>query len=228
MWQIEKVSYERNDGPMQMGAALTSPPPPAGSEAPAKPESAADKVKIAVRDAQSARAPSPDDANAGNSDLRRGVADGSSDGVADGTGNDPNAVIGDIGCGAGKVLCSGKATTPPPETKRKKPDETRVVRSTLIDGKRYRGNTQIQPPDSVKTAMSRAGDDRVRAIIKMCLSKTGDVASVDLLLSTGYPDYDRKLLGQVRTWRYHPYKLDSGQAVPVCTSIVFKYSVPTQ
>jgi hypothetical protein len=41
--------------------------------------------------------------------------------------------------------------------------------------------------------------------------------------SSGYPDYDHRLVGEMQDWQYRPYRLDDGTAVAVCTSIVFRY-----
>lgn len=222
MWQIDKVSYERGDTPLQIGGAASSPPPPAGTSAPDRPE--ADQVRI-VRDAQQTRR-TRTDASEASGDLRAGVPHGDPNGEIGGTGTEPGGdgtgpgrLVGDVGCGEGRILCSD--STPPPP----RPDPPRIVPSSLIDGKRYRGTTQIKPPDKVRDEMSRSGKRSTRAAIKLCLSGSGRVSSVKLLTSSGYPTYDRKLVAAVRAWRYHPFKLDTGQAIPVCTSVVFKYAM---
>lgn len=223
LWRIEKVSYEPNGSPLQLGASIGSPPPPAGTAAPDKPKTETERKIVDDGQATTRVREGATDTGAGD---RVGIADGDPNGVKGGTGDDPDgipggtgtgSVVGNIGCGAGKILCNDAPPPPPEET-------PRAVPANLIDGKRFRGTTQIQPPDSARDQMS---DDRVRsvrAVVKLCLSKSGRVSSVKLLESTGYDAYDRKLLAAVRQWRYHPYKLDSGDAVPVCTSVVFNYA----
>jgi TonB family protein len=102
-------------------------------------------------------------------------------------------------------------------------DQERIVVAHVIEGHRIEGDPQIAPPDTVKQAMARSGLDRLTGNVKMCLDKEGRVRSLRLLRSTGHAEYDQRLLAGMRTWRYHPYKLDSGAAVPVCTVVTFIY-----
>jgi TonB family protein len=102
-------------------------------------------------------------------------------------------------------------------------DVERIVVSRLIEGSRIEGDPQIAPPDSVRQAMARSGVDKLSGVVKMCLDKRGRVGELRVLRSTGHPAYDQRLLDGMRGWRYHPYKLDSGAAVPVCTVVNFIY-----
>jgi len=104
-----------------------------------------------------------------------------------------------------------------------RPDQERIVVARVIEGHRIEGDPQIAPPDIVKQAMARSGLDRLKGDVKMCLDKEGRVRSLRLLRSTGHAEYDQRLLAGMRTWRYHPYKLDSGASVPVCTVVTFIY-----
>jgi TonB family protein len=71
--------------------------------------------------------------------------------------------------------------------------------------------------------MARSGLDSLTGTVKMCLDKEGGVRSLRILRSTGHSEYDQRLLAGMRTWRYRPYKLDSGAAVSVCTVVTFIY-----
>jgi TonB family protein len=102
-------------------------------------------------------------------------------------------------------------------------DKERIVIARLVEGHRIEGNPQIAPPDTVKQAMVRSGLDSLTGAVKMCLDKDGNVRSLRVLRSTGYSEYDQRLLGGMRSWRYRPYTLDSGAAVSVCTVVTFIY-----
>jgi len=102
-------------------------------------------------------------------------------------------------------------------------DQERIVVARLIEGQRIEGDPKIAPPDPVKQALARSGLDRLVATVKMCIDKEGGVHSLRVLRSTGFSEYDQRLLAGMRTWRYRPYKLDSGAAVSVCTVVTFIY-----
>jgi len=104
-----------------------------------------------------------------------------------------------------------------------RPEQERIVIARLIEGHRIEGDPQIAPPDTVKQAMARSGLDSLTGAVKMCLDKRGSVSSLRVLRSTGHSEYDQRLLAGMRTWRYRPYKLDSGAAVSVCTVVTFIY-----
>lgn len=101
------------------------------------------------------------------------------------------------------------------------PAAPRLVRNGVLEGHRIAGDPQIGAPESVKLEMRRAGVSRTTGTVKMCLDRAGRVSSVTTLVSTGYPDYDRRLLERMRGWAYRPYQLTSGETIPVCTAITF-------
>ena len=72
--------------------------------------------------------------------------------------------------------------------------------------------------------MGRDGRDRVRATIKLCLDKKGLVQRVSLLSSSGYDAYDRRLMSEMKSWRYRPYTV-AGTPTPVCSPVVFVYAL---
>lgn len=91
-----------------------------------------------------------------------------------------------------------------------------------IEAHRIAGDPQIAPPDAVRTQMARAQKTQVRGNVKMCLGKDGRLTSASILRSTGYPEYDDRLIDRMQSWRYAPYQKD-GVAVPVCTVVTFIY-----
>lgn len=81
----------------------------------------------------------------------------------------------------------------------------------------------ILPDDATKTAITRSQRDKVVGSFKLCISDTGAVTGVTALKSTGFPDYDAKIIREMNTWAYRPY-LVNGKAAPVCTAVTFIYS----
>ncbi len=99
------------------------------------------------------------------------------------------------------------------------------MQSRLIEGSRIAGDPQIPPPPSVHAAMVDRHQAQVKGTVKMCLDRDGAVQSLRVLESTGHPLYDELLTSRMQSWRYQPYKLASGVAVPVCTSVTFIYRI---
>ncbi len=97
-----------------------------------------------------------------------------------------------------------------------------IVPPSVVAGLRISGETQIEPPDLVRTAISRDGATRVIGTFKMCLNERGEVANVITLRSTKYAGYDDEIKRTMRSWRYRPY-LIGGSAAPVCSVVTFSY-----
>lgn len=103
----------------------------------------------------------------------------------------------------------------------KAPANTTIIASDALH--RTSGRTAITPSDPLKTAIQRA---RVSALIgsfQYCLAPAGNVEAVDLIRSTGVPEYDARIMSAMHEWKYEPY-LDGGTPVPVCSSVTFQYS----
>jgi hypothetical protein len=98
----------------------------------------------------------------------------------------------------------------------------RELDSSMEAAQRVVGHTQIQPPLEVQLAMSRDGREQVVARTRLCLTASGDVASLSVVESSGYEGYDQRIAAEMMQWKYRPYMVD-GKAVPVCTSVTFKY-----
>ena len=112
---------------------------------------------------------------------------------------------------------------PPPPSRGRHPTVVFTQSSRFMQGKRIAGERTIVPDDLTKVAIERAGQRQIQGTFRVCIDDTGGVESVLPMRSTGFADYDRKLIGGIRTWRYSPYSID-GQPVPVCTAVTFVYS----
>jgi hypothetical protein len=115
-------------------------------------------------------------------------------------------------------LIGGPMTPPPPPP----PAPSQTVPPSLLENLRVSGNKLIVPDAPTKATMLQARTGKVVASMKLCIDDKGTVASVAQLKSSGYPAYDRKIMGEMRQWIYKPYK-QNGRAVPVCTAVTFIY-----
>ena len=128
---------------------------------------------------------------------------------------------GEEGGVAGGVL--GGSMPPPPPPPPPPPAPPQNIPPTLLEGNRVAGTKLIAPDDMTKVEIQRALKDKVVASFKLCVTTAGSVASVTMLKSSGFPDYDRKIQLAMRQWAYRPYEVN-GQPVPVCTAVTFIYS----
>jgi hypothetical protein len=99
-----------------------------------------------------------------------------------------------------------------------------IVQPTVLKGLRLSGETQIQPPPTVRTAMVRDGAAKVVATARVCVGTGGEVYDVRFLKPSGYAGYDAELDDGLRHWRYRAYEVD-GRKVPVCGVVTFVYSI---
>ena len=58
--------------------------------------------------------------------------------------------------------------------------------------------------------------------VKLCLTRAGEVESVRIMKSSGFPAYDAKLDREIRKWHYRPFMVN-GTAAPVCSVVMFAY-----
>lgn len=98
-----------------------------------------------------------------------------------------------------------------------------TISPVTLERRRIAGRAMIVPDDATKDEIMRSGRSSVTGAFKFCLDETGHVESIKQIRSTGYPVYDRKIIGGLRTWAYRPLFTD-GKATPVCTSVTFIYS----
>lgn len=102
--------------------------------------------------------------------------------------------------------------------------ETQIVAPTVLQGLRTAGDTQVHPPDVVKTTMLRDGKQRTTGVLKVCIATDGAVSSVSVQATTKYAEYDARLAAAARSWRYRPYTVN-GRPMPVCGMVTFVYTI---
>lgn len=89
------------------------------------------------------------------------------------------------------------------------------------DQQRISGDPHIYPDAATVNEMRRVGLIALRASVEVCIAPTGEVTSVSISRSSGYPAYDTKLAHEIARWRYSPRA--GNQADPECRVISFKY-----
>lgn len=123
-------------------------------------------------------------------------------------GDDASAVVDPSAGGAG---------TPPP------PPPRPTIEPSVLEPLRLQGDLQIVPDAATKKAIKAAHKTRVAATYELCIDRTGAVAQVIRLESSGFKDYDAKIDAAMHGWAYQPYVVD-GEAQPVCTAVTFVYA----
>ncbi len=210
MWRLERMEAGKHH--IDLAVAPMPAPAPAGGSPRATPKFehkptphlVHEVVQPTPRVIEAAPAMAPD----------TGTGDGSGSGLGSGSGS-----AGDTG------PCTehcGEAPQQPPVVAEKK--QVTTIPPVVLRGLRIRGETQLQPPDVIKTTMMRDGTTRSMATFKVCLAATGDVTSVVMLRSSGYAGYDAVLTAGLATWGYRPYTLN-GRAIEVCGVITFVYEM---
>lgn len=64
----------------------------------------------------------------------------------------------------------------------------------------------------------------VRAQVKLCVAPTGSVADVDLVASSGMPEYDDAVVDAAAGWQYAAYPAPAGTRV--CQDVTVAYRAP--
>lgn len=203
-WSIEPL--ERPETQIALKAPPPPPPPPPpASETPQKtPDKVVTKVDKTVQPDPEREMPE----DAVTEEEVQGIQGGIEGGVEGG-------VVGGV---KGGVVGSG-GDPPPPAP----PDEPKVVSPDELDAKRVAGTREIMPSSRTQTRIQRDGKDLVTAVVKMCLTATGSVESLNVVQSSGYSDYDQRIRSKMRQWRY-----ELNEAIPVCTTVTFNYRQRTR
>jgi TonB family protein len=212
-WDVDKLPVPR--GRVDLVVPAPSPPPPAGARPSAPRPTSGEAVKrtapettqpIKLLDRKPALPAAGDSGSGASSGL------GSGQGIGDGTGE----CVG-IACGP------DTDSEPPPDTRTRDDDEPEIRNRTQdeVDRNFLSGERQIHPDDATRTKMSRDGLTSARIIVKMCLSAAGRVTSLDMLASSGYPEYDAKIKARMRAWRYSAF---GGDQI-VCAPVTFLYNL---
>ncbi|WP_428267738.1 TonB family protein [Haliangium sp.] len=209
-WQIERLAMPSHELRVAVQPALAPPPPPSAPSV--KRQVPPSSVRVRPRDTTQ-----PVTAEVDDQDVIVSDDVGSSIGVPSGQpGGVPH-----IGIETGPSLLPVVEITPPPALPAR--TEPRVVKPTVVEGQRVAGNARIAPDQEVKLQMARDGRERIQAVVKMCLDRSGEVSSTQIVRSSGFADYDAKLRREMRSWVYRPY-LAGGEPVPVCTTVTFIYA----
>jgi len=210
IWEIEML--ERPKTQVDLAVAPPPPPPPPPPPGGARPQNVQiTPKKIKVKDiVQPVKIEKQEVTKVEDQGDPNGVEGGEIGGVAGGVvGGDINGVAG---------------APPPPPPPPPPPAPPQNVPPTLLEGSRVAGEKMIVPDDNTKTEIQRSGKDKLIGSFKLCLNLSGEVTSVTMLKSTGFPAYDGKIQGKMRgEWKYRPYAVN-GKAVPVCTAVTFIYS----
>ena len=85
-------------------------------------------------------------------------------------------------------------------------------------------SSPIEPPEVVQAQMMRDDKKKASAVLKVCVGAGGEVTSAAIAKSSGYGEYDDRLVAGVRSWRYRPYMIN-GQYVPVCSAAAFAFTI---
>lgn len=245
IWKLERLDAPRGTFAL---AVMTPPaPPPEGGHA-AGPAPALEPKKKPKKIAKNTQPPpvppEPTATTATTTAATSTAADGEGEGEGDGEGRGRGpgiadgapctfdcpevaaAVCGDRAVGGreqcddgnqvGGDGCSATCLVEPPKTT--------FLAPSMLGALRIAGETQIVPPDTVKTAMLRDGRERTAGTIKVCIDASGRVSSVTMAASTKYPAYDAALVGSARGWRYRPHTVN-GTPTPACGMVTFVYTM---
>ncbi len=114
---------------------------------------------------------------------------------------------------------------PPPPIIDDPPQAPINVPPSILENNRIAGIKQIDPDVDTRLEIVRSGKTKVIGSFKLCIDPAGDISAVSQLKSTGFPDYDGKIIRGLKTWKYMPY-IYNGREVSVCTAVTFIYSAP--
>lgn len=206
-WTIDEVERPKRQTAGFSTAPPPPPPPAGGSKKKIERKEKIKKVQEVTQIDERKDKPKVEDATDDNEN--EGEEGGVEGGVVGG-------VVGGVIGGVEGGIIGGVGTAAPPKV-----DEPKIVPQVALESQRLSGEKDIQPPNDVAVAIGRTGK-QATGVVKMCLSESGSVSSLNMLKSTGHATYDAKLKSKMREWKYSPYKVN-GKAIPVCTSVTFIY-----
>ncbi len=215
-WEINEIGRPNRGVAM---ATSFSPSSGGGAEKPA-----AKKVERKKRLVRDSRQPDPrpqEEVKTGSQSSTEGKG-----GDLNATGTNTGTGIGIGIAGPGGIPCLDLAgcdgSGPGVPEIRPTPEAKLLPPTVLSELRRVAGDPQIQPPTSTQNAMSQRNQRRALAVVKMCLDTEGVVNRPTIVKSSGYAEYDAKLLSKIRRWRYRPYRAN-GAAIAICTHLTFIY-----
>jgi len=213
-WRIDRLDSPRH----RFEVAVQGPPPPAPQggldkqvekfkrKTPTEKEITKDLTQIPTeKPPETTPTEKPGDGSGSGSGTGSGVGSGSATSKGQCTEN-----------------CGDDETVKPTIGKRVIVEPPRLVPPTVLRGLRIEGETQIHMTDVDKTALTRSGHTQATARVKVCVSETGSVTSVELKIESGYPRWDAAIVAAARKWRHRPYRIDN-RPIPVCAVVDFNY-----
>jgi protein TonB len=84
--------------------------------------------------------------------------------------------------------------------------------------------SDLHNPKPPYPPVSRSKGEQGTVLLKVCVSATGAVDSVDVAKSSGFVRLDRSANDTVMRWRFHPAR-KSGQAIPMCYQLPIRFSL---
>jgi len=207
-WVIRQLEPPKRETLVSVAPPPPPPPPKGGSKMKDQPKDIKPKKRKVTETVQPMKVEPKleDNSSSDNNDNPAGDPNGDENGVEGG-------VVG------GVVTAAPPPPPPPPPP----PAAPTIVPPNVLNANRIAGDTNIVPDDVTKTEIQRSGKTKVIATAKLCLSTSGEVERVDLVKSSGFPNYDDKIRSAMSTWRYRPYTVN-GTAVKACTAVTFIYA----
>jgi TonB family protein len=217
LWRLERVEAGRIT--VAIGVPLPPPPAPSGGASPSNAPKITRKEppKHIIHTLTQLPEVKPPDTKPADTVATTGTGEGSGEGSGGGSGDKTDTGTCTENCGPGGGSGSATVTGGTKKT-------VEMVPPTVLRGMRIAGETQIHPSDVVKTSMLHEGHARSVSVFKTCVGANGQVASVSMLKSSGYAEYDQQLVAALRDWQYKPYEI-GGVAVPVCGIVTFQYEI---
>jgi TonB family protein len=216
VWDVERL--DGNFQRMSPVAALMPMPEAGGGEVKLREVKIEQKERTIVKEPVQPTEIKPTDDKPAVTTTSIGNGSGEGSGSGSGSAGDKGKCLVDCG-GGSDGSGSGQAKKDPP------PDDTEtMVPPSVLQALRIGGDPNVYPSEVTKNSMLRDGKNRVVGVLKVCVTETGSVKSVDVIASTKYPAYDRALVDRVRTWPYKPYAA-KGRNLRVCGTVTFVYSI---
>jgi len=96
------------------------------------------------------------------------------------------------------------------------------VPQEVLEANRIKGSIDVQPSRGDAVAIQR-GRRPVFAILKLCIDEAGLPSCAQFYKTTGYPDYDARILSTAARWRYSPFERRA-RPEATCAKITIFYS----
>ena len=86
------------------------------------------------------------------------------------------------------------------------------------------GASDLHNPKPPYPPLSRSKGEQGTVLLKVCVSATGSVDSVDIAKSSGFVRLDRSANDTVMRWRFHPAR-KGGQPMAMCYQLPIRFSL---